>query len=76
MARRHADHWYLIAMNAGPAAKTVTIDPSVLDGFPIGKATLLTDGPDGKTPQQSVPKFDKRGRLTLTIQPQCAAVLY
>lgn len=76
MARRHADHWYLIAMNAESAAKTVTIDPSVLDGFPIKNTTLLTDGPDGKTPQQSVPKFDKRGRLTLTIQPQCAAVLY
>lgn len=76
MARRHAERWYLIAMNAESAAKTVTIDTTVLDGFTIKNTTLLTDGPDGKTPQQSVPKFDKRGRLTLTIQPQCAAVLY
>jgi hypothetical protein len=77
MARRHADRWYLIAMNAEAAAKTITIDPSVL-GNSVGKSftALLTDGTDGKTPQQSVPKFDKRGRLTLTIQPQCAAVLY
>ena len=76
MARRHADRWYLIALNAEPQAKTITLDRSALGGFSAGNLRLLTDGPDGQTPQQSVPQFDKKGRITLVIQPQCAAVLY
>lgn len=76
MARRHADRWYLIALNAEPQAKTITLDRSALGGFSAGNLRLLTDGPDGQTPQQSVPQFDKKGRITLVIQPLCAAVLY
>jgi hypothetical protein len=76
LARRHADRWYLIAMNAEKEAKTLTIDLSALNGFSVEKATLLTDGPDGQTPQQSRLELDKKGRLNLTLQPQCAAVVY
>ena len=76
MARRHADRWYLIALNAEPTAKTLTINPTVLDGFPVEGITLLTDGADGQTPQQSTVKLDKKRRIALTIQPQCAAILY
>ena len=76
MARRHADRWYLIAMNAEPAAKTLTIDPTVLNGFPVEDITLLTDGTDGQTPQQSTVRLDKKRRIALTIQPQCAAILF
>ena len=76
MARRHADRWYLIAMNAEKDAKTLTLTPSVLDGFPVEKATLLHDGPDGQSPQQEPLKLDKKGNITLTLQPQCAAVLF
>ena len=76
MARRHADRWYLIAMNAESAAKTLSIDPTVLNGFPVENITLLTDGADGQTPQQSTVKLDKKRRIALTIQPQCAAILF
>ena len=76
MARRHGQQWYIIAMNAEPAAKTLTIDPLTLNLQLTTLKTLLTDGPDGQTPQKSAPNFDKRGLLTVTIQPQCAVVLY
>jgi hypothetical protein len=76
MARRHADRWYIAAMNAEPTAKALTIDLSVLSGFAAEKALLLTDGPDGATPAAAPLKLDKRGRVTVTLQPQCAAVIY
>ena len=76
MARRHADRWYLVAMNAEPEAKTITLDlPSC--NFPLATfGTLLSDGPDGKTPQSIPLKTDKKGRIVLTLQPQCAAILF
>jgi hypothetical protein len=76
MARRNGNRWYLAALNAEPAAKTLTIELGVLSGFAADKAVLLTDGADGQTPQQQPLKLDKKGRLTLTLQPQCAAVIY
>ena len=76
MARRHGQKWYVAAMNAEATAKTLNIDLSSLAGFKAETATLLHDGKDGKTPQQSALKTDKRGRVTLTIQPQCAAVIF
>ena len=76
MARRSADRWYLIAMNAEAEAKTLTLEPTALDGFAVEKAVLLTDGADGLSPQQEPLKLDKKGRITLTIRPQCAAVIY
>ncbi len=76
LARRNADRWYVCAMNAEAAPKTVTIDLSMLSGFAPDKALLLTDGSNGSTPTAAQLKTDKRGRITLTLQPQCAAVVY
>ena len=76
MARRHADRWYVVAMNAEGEPLKLAIDLSVLNGFPVKEFTLLSDGPTGTTPQQTTAKADKRGRLQLTIQPQCAAVIF
>ena len=77
LARRHADRWYIIAMNAEDQAKALTIDPSVL-GDSVGRSltTLLHDGIDGKSPQLSPLKLDKRGHLSIKLQSQCAAVIY
>ncbi|MBR0432427.1 MAG: glycoside hydrolase family 97 catalytic domain-containing protein [Bacteroidaceae bacterium] len=77
MARRHADRWYVIAMNAEEQAKPLTINLSELgDSAVKSLTTLLHDGSDGKTPQQSPLRLDKRSRISLTLQPQCAAVIY
>lgn len=81
MARRHANRWYIIAMNAEAGAKTITLDNAQLKELGIETlngtaATLLTDGDDGKTPQQTSVRPDKRGRVQLTVQPQCAAIVF
>ena len=72
MARRHANRWYVIAMNAEAQPRQLTID---LSSFSAQFATLLHDGTDGKTPQQSTLKTDRKGRVKLTLQPQCAAII-
>jgi len=76
LARRHGTRWYVAAMNAEPAAKSLSLDLSALNGFSAENATLLIDGDDGQTPQQTTAKPDKKGRINLTLQPQCAAVLF
>ena len=77
LARRHDDRWYIAAMNAEATLKTITLDLSVLgDSVAKSLTTLLHDGADGQTPQQSPLKTDKRGRVQLTLQPQCAAIVY
>ena len=77
LARRHADRWYIAAMNAEATPKTLTLDLSALsDSVAESFTVLLHDGADGQTPQQSPLKTDKRGRVQLTLQPQCAAVIY
>ena len=77
LARRHGEQWYVVAMNAESQAKQLKLDLNVL-GVSAAKSlsTLLHDGTDGKTPQQTALKLDKRGRINLTLQPQCAAVIY
>ena len=76
LARRHADRWYVAAMNAEEKPITVSFTLNVLEGFSAEKAVLLTDGADGLTPQQAPLKLDKKGRITLKLLPQCAAVIY
>ncbi|MBP5769871.1 MAG: glycoside hydrolase family 97 catalytic domain-containing protein [Bacteroidaceae bacterium] len=77
LARRHADRWYIVAMNAEEKAKQLNIDlKSALGDAALGATfTYLHDGKDGKSPQQSTLKTDKKGCALLTIQPQCAGIL-
>ena len=65
-----------VASIAAPDAKTLTLQPRELNGFSLDKAVLLTDGPDGQTPQQEPLTLDKKGCVTVTLQPQCAALIY
>ena len=77
LARRHAERWYIVAMNAEQQAKQLTLTPNVLgDSVAQSLTTLLTDGADGQSPQQSALRLDKKGRIQLTLQPQCAAILF
>ena len=77
LARRHAARWYIVAMNAEQQAKQLTLNPNMLgDSVAQSLTTLLHDGADGQTPQQSALKLDKKGRVQLTLQPQCAAVIF
>nr|MCR5179880.1 glycoside hydrolase family 97 catalytic domain-containing protein [Bacteroidaceae bacterium] len=77
MARRHADRWYIVAMNAQKEAQSVTLEPRLLgDEVPASLSTLLHDGADGNAPQQSPLKLDKKGCLSLSIPSQCAAILF
>jgi len=73
MARRHADRWYAVAMNAETTPKSITLDLSTINHQ---LSTILHDGPDGQSPQKSTIKPDKKGRIQLTLQPQCAAIIY
>lgn len=78
LARRNGSRWYIAAMNAESVPKTITLDLKELSSqlSALNLTTLLTDGADGQTPQQSPATPDKKGRIMLTLQPQCAAVLF
>ena len=73
LARRHGEKWYVAVMNSETAAKKIQFTIPEFAGKII---TMLNDGKDGQTPNKAELKVDKRGRITLTLQPQCAAVLY
>lgn len=65
--------WYVVSFNAETRPRKQTI---YMPEFANQRKTYLWDGKDGKTPTQSVLAFDKRGRATVTIQPQCAVVIF
>lgn len=74
MARRSGQRWYVVALNAQKEPLKVNLS---LPMFAAARElTFLNDGPDGKTPQQGSLRLDKKGRANLTIQPECAAILY
>lgn len=63
----------MVSFNAETQPRKQTI---YMPEFANQRKTYLWDGKDGKTPTQSVLAFDKRGRATVTIQPQCAVVIF
>ena len=73
LARRHGTEWFVVAMNAEKEAKTLTLT------LPMFKAqtglVYLHDGADGQTPTQTAVRLDKQQSMTITVQPQCAAIL-
>lgn len=71
LARRKADHWYIAAVSAEKKPLKLTLDLPMLEGK---NATMLLDAPKGKLVKQA-PKL-KKGKLTLTLQPESAAIIY
>ena len=65
LARRHADNWYIAALNAQKEPLNLTLN---INGYHV--KTLLVD----EAPQPMNP--DKKGNLNITIQPSSGAVLY
>ena len=65
LARRHADNWYIAALNAQKEPLNLTLN---INGYNV--KTLLVD----EAPQPMNP--DKKGNLNITIQPSSGAVLY
>ncbi len=77
MARRNADKWYIIAMNAEDKARTLNLNPNILgEGVADKLTTILIDGKDGKTPQSLPLKLNKKKSIKLTVQPQGGAIIY
>ena len=75
MARRHADQWYIAALNAQKEPLYLSLD---ISNYNV--KNLLTDTADKKgvvTGVASQPlKVDKKGFVKLTVQPNGGAVLY
>ena len=75
LARRHADNWYIAALNAQKEPLQLTL--SVGD---FNLKNLLNDTADKKgtvTGSAILPlKTDKKGNIKLTVQPNGGAVLY
>ena len=75
LARRHADNWYIAALNAQKEPLNLTLNISAFN-----VKNLLIDEVDKKgllTGSNILPlKTDKKGNLKLTVQPNGGAVLY
>ena len=75
LARRHADRWYIAALNAKKEPLSLTLNLSE-----FGVKNLLADQADKKgniTGSAILPvKADKKGNVKLTVQPNGGAVIY
>jgi hypothetical protein len=75
MARRHADHWYIAALNAQKEPLELSLD---VNGY--NAKSLITDVTDNtglaSEPVLQPLKADKKGVVKLTVQPNGGAVLY
>jgi hypothetical protein len=65
LARRHADNWYIAALNAQKEPLNLTLN---LNGYNV-KTLLVDEAPLPMNP-------DKKGNMNITIQPSSGAVLY
>jgi hypothetical protein len=75
LARRHADRWYIAALNAQKEPLPLTLNVS-----DFNVTNILVDSADKKglvigTVQRPL-KTDKQGRIKVTIQPNGGAILF
>jgi len=70
LARRHASQWYIAALNAQEEPLQLTLD---ISGYNV--KTLITDDAAKDAVSQPL-KADKKGNVTLTVQPAGGAVLF
>ena len=73
IARRHADRWYVAALNAQKQALDINTQLPMLAGKEV---TWLSDGDDGKSPSARKVTLDKKGTFRVGIPAECAVVLY
>ena len=73
IARRHADRWYVAALNAQKQALDINTQLPMLAGKEV---TWLSDGDDGKSPSARKVTLDKKGTFRVGIPAECAIVLY
>ena len=73
IARRHADRWYVAALNAQKQALDINTQLPMLAGKEV---TWLNDGDDGKSPSARKVTLDKKGTFRVEIPAECAVVLY
>ena len=71
MARRHANSWYVVALNAEAKAKTLTIQ---MPEFADETADFYVDDAK-KGPQRRQLKFDRRGQAKVTVQPNGGIII-
>lgn len=71
LARKSADKWYVAAANAEKEVKKVKIDLPMLAGQTV---ELYCDTKD-RTPEMKQVKVGKKGEISLTLQPEAAAII-
>lgn len=71
LARRHGDIWYVAGINAEKQTKKITLDLPMLAGQ---KVALYSDKKD-RSPQLSEISVDKKGKVTLSIEPEGGIIL-
>ena len=71
IARRHADQWYIAALNAQKEPLNLSLD---INGYNV--KSLITDETDITNTVSLPVKADKQGNVKLTIQPNGGAVLF
>jgi hypothetical protein len=71
LARRHADKWYIVALNAQKEPLNLSLD---IKSYNL--KNLLTDGTNTTDAVQLPLKADKKGNVKLTVQPNGGAVLF
>ena len=71
LARRHADQWYIAALNAQKEPLKLTLD---ISGY--GVKNLITDSANSTNTISKPMKADKKGNVKLTVQSNGGAVLF
>ena len=71
LARRHGDNWYVAGLNAESEAKTLTIEMSEWKGQTVN---YYVDDAKRESQLRQL-KVDKKGRATITMQPNGGVIL-
>ncbi|MDH6341724.1 hypothetical protein M2480_000819 [Parabacteroides sp. PFB2-12] len=67
IARRHGDVWYIAGVNALEEPLKLTINPSILQA---GQTVKIYQDNKDRTLSEATVKVDKKGRITVTMQPK------
>lgn len=71
LARRHADRWYVVAVNAEKQVKKIDVVLPML----AGKQIYCYSDKKDRTSKMEIIKVNKSGKLSMTLQPDGATVL-